>query len=229
MELTRPSFDDREIELVRESCRIADAGFRRFLEVARPGRPELEVVAAAEEAMRKSGALDILVLIAGSNRGAYIELPSDHVLHSGEVVNFNVECSGPSGYWVQRGGPACLGEPSREMRKLYDDAIEAVAEGARMIKPGVVAGEVAEQFNRLIENRGHDLLHWAGHVIGLDVIDGPVLLKAERRPFEEGMVFVLEPKVADKHGNGVYLAETFVVTPNGGESFTQIPFELHVI
>ncbi|MCL5958522.1 MAG: M24 family metallopeptidase [Chloroflexi bacterium] len=217
-----------EIEYMRESMRIADLGFRRFLEVVGVGRSEREVVADVDQTLRHAGAEETMVLIATSPRAPYIAPPTDHVLKSGDVVNFGVECGGPRGYWAQRGGVASLGEPSPQMSQLHDDSLRIIAQATQMFRPGIIVGEAAGRVKGLIEGCGHRMVAWTGHAIGLDIQDGPVLLKAERRLFEENLTLAFHPQIADQHGNGAYIADTYVVTPNGAVGFSSVPFELHI-
>ena len=215
-----------EIELMREASRVADQGYLKFLEVVRPGRTEREVVADVEAALRYGGASEMLILIATSPHTPYIYEPSDHVLQPDEVINLNLECGGPSGYWVERNGTICLGEPTQQMRRLYDDAYRILIEGASLFRPGATAGDVAAKIKNLIEGCGYTMVTWTGHGIGLNVTESPGLLKDDSTPFEEGMCMAFHPQLVDRYGNGVYMGDVYLVTSDGGVGLTQVPFDL---
>ena len=119
-------------------------------------------------------------------------------------------------------------------RKAYDASLEiqqAVVERAR---PGVPAGDLFAEAERIAESRGlldHFMgigdtrLSYIGHGIGLEVDESPVIARGSKEPLSEGHVFALEPKFIFTDIGAVGVENTFYLSPAGPELLTDAPQE----
>jgi Xaa-Pro aminopeptidase len=97
---------------------------------------------------------------------------------------------------------------------------------------------VQQAITRAVARHGADCSYWSGHGIGQDVIEEPWLglevVQDRSVPssweLAEGMVLANHPYAVDREGRAVgYMANTYVVTPSGGESLSQKPLGLYVV
>ena len=121
-----------------------------------------------------------------------------------------------------------FGAPTDRHRELWEVEKAAQLAAFDAIKPGA-ACEVADAAARAsLESVGFGpdyqlpgLPHRAGHGCGLDIHEGPYLVKGETTTLKEGMVFSSEPMLVVPDEFGIRLEDHFFVTSDGAEWFTQ--------
>ena len=121
-----------------------------------------------------------------------------------------------------------FGAPTDRHRELWEVEKAAQLAAFDAIKPGA-ACEVADAAARAsLESAGFGpdyqlpgLPHRAGHGCGLDIHEGPYLVKGETTTLKEGMVFSSEPMLVVPDEFGIRLEDHFFVTSDGAEWFTQ--------
>ena len=137
------------------------------------------------------------------------------------------------------------GEPSAEIRKMYEVVMRAQDAGIKALRPGVTGREVHELVEDIIWNAGYDTLrpgqkkdpsdttprgfiHATGHGVGLELHEAPVIARSATKPLVAGDVVTIEPGVYDPALGGVRLEDMLVITEMGARNFTQAPRELVV-
>ncbi len=162
--------------------------------------------------------------------------PSARPLHAGEPVVVDLVGS-HGGYLSDQTRVFCLGEPSRDLRRVYEAACgvqEAVEAAAR---PGVPASQlyrVALDAAAATPFGGHFLgerhkVSFVGHGLGLELDEYPFLARGFDLPLEEGMVFALEPKFILEGRAAVGVEDTYLVTATGVERLTTASRDLGVV
>ena len=68
--------------------------------------------------------------------------------------------------------------------------------------------------------------HRTGHGIGLDIHEGPYLVRGDATPLEVGMCFSNEPMIVVPGAFGIRLEDHFHMTADGPQWFTQPQFSL---
>jgi Xaa-Pro aminopeptidase len=232
-----------ELEGVRESVAIADACFDRLLEIAWPGITEREIGAALYERCYALGGEDPLFLsMYPEERDGRVEgrfgPPVDRVLDEGEQLVFSFELVGRMGYWMEFARMVVFGEPTELQQRMNDAVIAGLQAGAAQMLPGRRPDEVQQAILGAVARHGADCSYWSGHGLGQDVIEEPWLgleIVQDRSvpstwELAEGMVLANHPSAVDREGLAVgYMANTYVVTPSGGEALSQKPLELYVV
>jgi Xaa-Pro dipeptidase len=232
-----------ELEGVRESVAIADACFERLLEIAWPGISEREIGAAMYERCYALGGEDPLFLsMYPEERDGRVEgrfgPPVDRVLDEGEQLVFSFELVGRMGYWMEFARMVVFGEPTDLQQRMNDAVTAGLRAGAAQMRPGRRPDEVQQAILAAVARHGADCGYWSGHGLGQDVIEEPWLglevVQDRSVPstweLAEGMVLANHPYAVDREGLAVgYMADTYVVTPSGGEALSQKPLELYVV
>ncbi|ATQ42751.1 M24 family metallopeptidase [Caulobacter mirabilis] len=121
-----------------------------------------------------------------------------------------------------------FGEPTAQVRRIWDiekraqaAAFEAAVLGAPCETPDYAARAVLAA-----EGLGPDYAlpgtpHRTGHGIGLDIHEGPYLVRGDTTPLEEGMCFSNEPMIVVPGQFGIRLEDHFHMTATGPKWFTQ--------
>ena len=95
-----------------------------------------------------------------------------------------------------------IGEPTDEMRRLFDHTVAAQEVAFAALRPGVTCAEVDRAVLTYFEE--NDLLpYWrqhVGHAIGLRNHEAPFLDVGDHTVVEPGMVFTIEPGLYPSRG-----------------------------
>jgi Xaa-Pro aminopeptidase len=160
--------------------------------------------------------------------------PSGRRLQRGDII-INELAAGYEGYTAQIGVPICVGPPTDQVRRMFD---EVVLPGftllAAELRPGNTFGALAEkaQFfrrkgyqSRPLVLHGIDLVTHAPEV-GTDGARGD----PEDMVMKPGMTVMLEPNPITPDGLlGLFFGHTFIITETGHERLgAQVPLDLLV-
>jgi Xaa-Pro aminopeptidase len=148
-------------------------------------------------------------------------------------------------YWADMTRTVSKGEPSAEIRKIYDVVRRAQDAGIEALRPGVTGRAVHELVEDIIWQAGYDTLrpgqkknpsdptprgfiHSTGHGVGLEIHEAPAIARSGTKPLVTGDVVTIEPGVYDPAIGGVRLEDMLVITETGARNLTQAPRELVV-
>ncbi len=101
---------------MREAAKIAEAGYQRMLEIARPGLPEFALAAEAEAFMRALGAEDNFQLLSASQHNKAAHRPSNRLLERGDILLGEITPA-VEGEYVQICRTAVLGQRRRSNKR----------------------------------------------------------------------------------------------------------------
>jgi len=156
--------EPEEIELIKESVLIAEAGLQAGMKAARVGVPESEVQASAEIEMKRRGALREVETMCQSGRRT-----ANHrafaakwkKIEENDLVTIDIGCV-YKGYGSDITRTWVVGKPTEAQIKIADDMIEIRGKVLNLIKPGVTPRQVHEL--------GNDEMKSAGYLIGKTVL-----------------------------------------------------------
>ncbi|GIO08044.1 putative peptidase YqhT [Brevibacillus reuszeri] len=232
VENLRMNKDEEEVKTIKQAIRITEDAFDHVLSFVRPGIRELDIAIELETFIRKQGAVSAFeMIVASGTRGA---LPhgkaSEKTIAAGEMVtldfgvNFNGYCSD-----ITR--TIAVGNPSDQMRKIYEVVLRAQQTAIQQLKPGMTAQELDSISREVIAQAGYaKYTHRAsGHSFGLEVHERPNLSISDKRVIEEGMVLTIEPGIYMRDVGGVRIEDNVFVTKNGCERLTNTNTELIIL
>jgi Xaa-Pro aminopeptidase len=224
---------DAEIKILKEAAEIADAAFKHILSYIKPGKTELEVSNELEFFMRKQGAASSSfdIIVASGYRSALPHgVASEKVIESGDFVTLDFGAY-YKGYCSDITRTLAVGQPSDELKNIYDVVLEAQLRGMAGIKPGLTGKEADALTRDYITEKGYGEYfgHSTGHGIGLEVHEGPGLSVKSDVKLEPGMVVTVEPGIYIAGLGGVRIEDDTVVTKDGNESLTHSTKELIIL
>ncbi len=121
-----------------------------------------------------------------------------------------------------------FGEPTKEIRMVWDAEKRAQAAAFAAARPGAACESVdaAARASMGREGFGPDyrlpgLPHRTGHGIGLDVHEAPNLVRGDATPLAAGMCFSNEPMIVVPGRFGVRLEDHFYMDETGARWFTE--------
>ncbi|WP_096201211.1 M24 family metallopeptidase [Bacillus sp. FJAT-45350] len=222
-----------EIEIIQAAADIADAAFSHIINYIKPGMKEIDVSTELEFFMRKQGAISSSfdIIVASGLRSALPHgVASDKVIKKGELVTFDFGAY-YKGYCSDITRTVAIGEPSDELRKIYNTVLEAQLRGMDGIKPGM-SGKEADALTRdyiTDEGYGEYFGHSTGHGLGMEVHEGPSLSTKSDTVLKPGMVVTVEPGIYISGVGGTRIEDDVLITEDGNRSFTSSTKELLIV
>ena len=223
MEL-RLRMSSAEVEYMRRAARLADVGVTAAMETLQPGRRENEVDAAIESAMITAGseypAFPNPLLASGPRTGLFHALPGERVVGDGDPVT--MEITGVvARYNSNIVRTAVAGRPNSKVRQLHDIVMDAFWRALDVVAPGVPAGEIDRVAKEARAGYEKFFPARSGFAVGLGYppswMGAMDILEGDPHVLEPGMIFSLEPSIAQYDDLTVVFGNNVLVTENGSE------------
>lgn len=224
---------DSEIKILKEAAQIADAAFEHILSFIRPGVSEIEVSNELEFFMRKQGATSSSfdIIVASGLRSALPHgVASEKVIEKGDFVTLDFGAY-YKGYCSDITRTIAVGEPSDQLKEIYNIVLEAQLRGVNGIKAGLTGREADALTRDYITEKGYGEYfgHSTGHGVGLEIHEAPSLAVQSEMVLEPGMVVTVEPGIYIPGVGGVRIEDDIIVTSEDNEVITKSPKELIIL
>lgn len=224
-----------EIELMRWTVRVCEAGMARIYEHSVPGVTEQELWAHLHFENARSGGewLETRLLTCGLNTNPWYQECSDRPCGTGEMIAFDTDMIGPYGYCADLSRSWTCGHTAMtdKQRELYSIALDQIEHNAALIRDGVSFVEFNERSWRIPERFQPYRYSLAVHGVGMADEWPTVLLhtdfeRSHGGRFETNMVVCVESLIAEKGSESVKLETQVLVKETGVERLDSFPWEL---
>lgn len=216
--------DEEELACIRKACRITGDAFERVLGSIREGMTEKEIALQLEWDMLTHGADGIAfstIVAAGANGSLPHAIPGGYQIRKGDMItmDFGAKCGG---YCADMTRTIAFGQPSDEMRHVY----EVVLEAQKRAQAAVMAGKVCEKIDAIardyIYQNGYEgrFGHGLGHSLGIDIHESPRLSQNCSDVLQVNQLVTVEPGIYLPGIGGVRIENTVVVKEGGCEALT---------
>ena len=170
------------------------------------GPTEREAAAEVAARLRDAGHEEVsfVILASGPHSANPHGMPTDRKIEQGDVVQ-SISAARSDSYSSDIARVVSVGEPTAEVREVYDIVVRAYEAGVAAAQVGASGEAVDAAARSVISDAGYgeNFLHRTGHGIGLDEHEEPFIIAGNTQPLVPGNVFSIEP--------GVYLADRFGV------------------
>ncbi|WP_249226791.1 M24 family metallopeptidase [Alicyclobacillus mengziensis] len=121
-----------------------------------------------------------------------------------------------------------VGEPSEEIKRVYELVLAANLAGIAAAKPGVTLSDVDKATRDVIESAGYGeyFTHRTGHGVGLSIHEAPFVVAGNDQKLEVGMVMSIEPGIYLPGKFGVRIEDLIVIEEGGARPLNQAPKQL---
>ena len=205
----------REIELMREACRITALAHKAIEEAIRPGISTLELDKIADKVIRENGGIPAqkgypgpdkytpafpASICASVNDEVIHGIPSSQVvLKEGDVISIDMVAY-KDGFNGDAARTYIVGKGSKEDQRLIEVTRQAFFEGIKYAKKGNRVGDISNAIGEFVEKNGFNVVkEFQGHGIGRSMHEDPGIPnygKAGKGPrLEVGMTLAIEPMV----------------------------------
>ena len=221
-----------EIERVTQALRITEAGLRAAWAEFAEGVSEKAVQNAFERAVTAEGGRTGFCLVRFGKGLALGQIPAseDIKLAASDFAFFDVGIK-YRGYRSDIGRLVSFGEPSDELRFLFEASKAGQQTAIDMMRPGVVAKDVFEAAVQAVRDAGipsYKRQH-VGHGIGIEYYDLPVLTPNADTVLEPGMVFEVETPYYRLGVGGSFIEDTVLLTEGDSAILTTLSRDLIVL
>jgi Xaa-Pro aminopeptidase len=223
-----------EIEIVRKTARIADVGAEAFVDSARVGIREYELVAELEFAMRSAGADDIFILMSSGSHNNEMHEPTDRRLREGDIVIGEITpvCRGQ---FIQLCPTAVIGKPIPVLVEKYKILIRALEESLKQMRAGIPASTITITMNRIFGEAGYakycnpPYMRSRGHGFGVgSIAPGAEITDKMQVNLEKNQVIAVHPNQYIPETGYLACGETVLVTDTGIERLTNKEIKLYI-
>jgi Xaa-Pro dipeptidase len=216
--------DSGEIAAMRKAIALTEHVLARVLEQLQPGMTERQVAGMISQGMLDGGAEAIAfgpLIQFGANASNPHGSSGSTALKAGDGIIFDIGLV-LDGYPSDLTRTIFVGEPSSEMRKIYETVKAANTAGRAAVRPGATAESIDKAARDVIEAAGYGdyFTHRTGHGLGLEIHEPPYLWAGNALRLEPGMTFTVEPGIYVPGLGGVRIEDDMLVTAEGGESLT---------
>ncbi|MGI2326603.1 M24 family metallopeptidase [Planococcus sp. YIM B11945] len=222
-----------EVEVLKQAAKIADAAYEHICGFIRAGRTELEVSNELEFFMRQQGATSSSfdIIVASGTRSALPHgVATDKVIEQGDMVTLDFGAL-YNGYISDITRTVAVGEPSEELKEIYQIVLDSQVLAVEKIGPGMSGIEADAIARDHIKSKGYGEAfgHSTGHGIGLEVHEGPGLSFKSETVLEPGMAVTVEPGIYVPGVGGVRIEDDILITESGNERLTNSTKELRIL
>jgi Xaa-Pro dipeptidase len=224
----------QELEAAERANWIAERGYERLLEYARPGLREFELAAELYCFMKKLGAEDNFLLLSASQHNLAVRAAGERILDVGDVVLSEITpCY--RGQFVQICRTTAIGEPAPAVRRNYAILQEAMGEGLAAARAGARVADVTLAMNAVFGKAGYadfcrpPYMRVRGHGLGITSDRPGDIVERNERLLEAGMMFVMHPNQYLPESGYLMCGESVVVGQHGARALSVRPAQLDVI
>jgi Xaa-Pro dipeptidase len=145
---------DTEIERAREAARIAERGYRRLLDIARPGATEDDLAVELKWYMKSLGAEDSFLLLCASPHNRGVQPSTGRRLQRGDVILAEIAPS-YHGQLVKICRTVSIGPPSSDLVRKYGVLVDALDRGVAAAVAGAPVSQVWRAIDVAFDSAGY--------------------------------------------------------------------------
>lgn len=199
---------EREIQLMRESCKILAKVYEELEKAIRPGISTKELDILAEKLIRSYDCIPNFLnyygfpasICASVNEAVVHGIPDKHtILRDGDIISIDCGCI-YKGYHSDAARTYAVGNISPEVQKLMDVTKQSFFEGIKMAKAGNHLYDISNAIDDYVSPHGYGIVRdLVGHGIGTSLHEDPQVpnFRQKRKGLllQPGMTLAIEPMI----------------------------------
>lgn len=219
----------REIELMRESCRLLALVHKELEEAIKPGMSTMEIDIMGDTLIRKMGCIPNFrdyngypaSICTSVNDEVVHGIPSKHrILQEGDIISLDAGLI-YKGYHSDAARTHAVGQISAEAQKLIDVTKQSFFEGIKMAKAGNHLHDISNAIDAYVSQFGYGIVRdLVGHGIGTALHEDPQIPNfAQRRKgikLQAGMTLAVEPMINMGRPDVCWLDDDWTVVSEDG-------------
>ena len=229
----RSAKTEEELAVMQKAQDITDQVFAEICDFLHAGVTESEVAAQLTYLQMKHGAEGNSfppIVASGANGSMPHAIPTAKPIQKGEFVTMDFGCI-YQGYCSDMTRTVAIGQPSDEMRRVYDAVLEAQLAGIAAAKAGVPGCDVHNAAWDVLKKYGYGdyFGHGFGHSLGIEIHENPRFSPLWDKPIPAGATLSAEPGIYLPGKFGVRIEDVIMLTEDGCIDVTHSPKELMIL
>ena len=219
----------REIELMRESCRLLAIVQKAMEEAIKPGISTLDIDRLGEKMIRDLGCIPNFKNYHGYPASICVSvndevvhgIPSKHrILQEGDIVSLDAGLI-YKGYHSDAARTHAVGKISADAQKLIDVTKQSFFEGIKMAKAGNHLYDISNAIDAYVSQFGYGIVRdLVGHGIGTQLHEDPQIPNFAQKKrglrLEPGMTLAIEPMINIGRADVEWLDDDWTVVTEDG-------------
>ena len=230
VEQLRARKSETEVAYLKRAAEIVETGYTAIFDAIRPGVSESDLCAEGHAAGMRAGADFVRYVRVHSGPwaswGSRWPQATQRKLEAGDLIRFDY-VGAVEGYGFDVNRTAVV--PGKKLDKSVEEMLEltiATSEAAMgAVQAGARASDVHEAASRFLDDNangaGQYLFPMAGHGIGLETVEAPIIRPDNAMVLERNMVLCVEPQFVLPEVGGTNIEQMVLVTDDGCELLTQ--------
>ena len=233
LDLLRMVKDEEELAAMKEAQRVTDEAFSEILNDIKPGVAECEIAAKLTYLMARKGAERnsfAPIVACGANGSKPHAIPSQALIQKGQFVTMDFGCV-VGGYCSDMTRTVAVGQPTDEMKFVYDTVLKAQLAGIAAAHGGVTGAEIHNIGAKIIADAGYGdyFGHGFGHSLGIEIHENPRFSPLWDKVIPAGACLSAEPGIYLPGKFGVRIEDVIMLTDDGCIDITRSPKELIIL
>lgn len=219
----------KEIELMRESCRLLADVFQTMEKAVKPGMSTMDINILGDQLIRQHGCIPNFLHYNGYPASICVSV-NDEVVHGiprknrilqeGDIVSLDAGLI-YKGYHSDMARTFGVGQISAQAQKLIDETKQSFFEGIKMAKAGNHLHDISNAIDAYISQFGYGIVRdLVGHGIGTALHEDPQIPNfAQRRKgikLQAGMTLAIEPMINMGRADVEWLDDDWTVVTEDG-------------
>lgn len=219
----------REIELMRESCKLLADVFQNMEKAIHPGISTMEINILGDKLIRAHGCIPNFLHYNGYPASICVSVNDevvhgiprkDHILQEGDIVSLDAGLI-YKGYHSDMARTFGVGEISEEAKLLIERTKQSFFDGIKMAKAGNHLYDISNAIDASIKPYGYGIVRdLVGHGIGTSLHEDPQIPNfAQRRhgiKLQAGMTLAIEPMINLGRADVEWLDDDWTVVTEDG-------------
>lgn len=220
---------EREIQLMRESCKILAKVHDELAEYVRPGISTLEIDNHAEKLIRGYGCIPNFLNYHGFPASVCVSVNEEvvhgipnksRILKDGDIVSLDCGLI-YRGYHSDAARTHAVGAVSKEVQQLMDVTKQSFFEGIKMAKAGNHLFDISNAIDSYVSRYGYGIVKdLVGHGIGTSLHEDPQIpnFRQKRKGLllQPGMTLAIEPMINMGTWEVEWLSDDWTVVTRDG-------------
>lgn len=199
---------EKEIDLMREPCKIVRDTLEFVQSKIQAGMSTKEIDELVERYIRSAGAYPSCLGYGGFPASACVSvnemvvhgIPNDRILKEGDIVSVDL-CAYKNGYHGDACRTFCIGEVSKEVKKLVEVTEECFFKAIEGLRAGTPLYDIGYRVQKHAESHGYGVIRsYTGHGIGKEMHEDPSVPNYGKlgtgTRLRAGTVICVEPMIA---------------------------------
>ncbi|HKM34689.1 MAG TPA: type I methionyl aminopeptidase [Lachnospiraceae bacterium] len=219
----------REIELMRESCRLLAIVHKELESAIKPGMSTMDIDILGDTLIRKMGCIPNFrdyngypgSICTSINDEVVHGIPSKHrILQEGDIISLDAGLI-YKGYHSDAARTHAVGQISEEAHKLIEVTKQSFFEGIKMAKAGNHLHDISNAIDDYVAQFGYGIVRdLVGHGIGTALHEDPQIPNfAQKRKgikLQAGMTLAVEPMINKGRADVEWLDDNWTVVTEDG-------------